>query len=679
MSPITSGIRVRIIFILVFLLKVADCYPQNEDSLRTYFQKSRLPSWTVYELSNYDSLLNNFTEEEILRYVLPIRNDQQIADLNFTDPDTIKQIILYRQVNFIFKHSTFPVYNIPIPINWIDFNDKNNQFTNNSWQFQFRSLSWLHWYTDQKIKKDPNKSLDLNLKHQIGGYIISDYTKNALSKSFAYGFGDHPTARRLDRTREFLQSYISHSDTLDISILKYAVQLSLCHYFALMMNKYYKDYPHNHGLMMDIALMKAINFFNFPFESLAEEIYLRRMKWQVENSVSNKGVHLEHSPGYQSYYINLLNSTIKEFINSGVEVPDYLIQTQEKMILALTHLSQPNLTYPQFGVTDNKSIKGTYNLLQEFKSLNISKVDFSTVEYVLSQGKKGSPPEKLDEVYEDAGFASFRFRWSDSLSFSNDITAHYACNFHSWTHYHRSEGNFEIYGYGTEIIVDAGHYNFDKKNPYTYYSYQAPAHNVLLVNNTNYRPHAKYFGDSKIVDMFKNGELSYVKSVHPHFKKIGINQVFRYFGKKQKKYFFLIDSLYSKDTTNSYQQLFHFAPQFDQIDTLNRHFVIVSSSKTNQPKLILYFAHEVKQFDIVNGDSKNIQGWYFPEANKKVPIHVLKIHYSTNKNRVILPVIMEVVPPDANAKKFIKKKKKYDQIFNEIFSEIKDGHDLAPY
>jgi hypothetical protein len=578
-------------------------------------------------------------KENYIKFCLPELENKSLYDGTID----IKSIIRDQNINFIFKYSNFPSYKINIPILWTGFTEPYQ--SDNSWQFYYQSLDWLKYYTSQKTKSDPNPNLDFRIKHLIGGYILNDYASNALNQSLEFAWNDHAIARRTDRTREYLEDYINNNDSLNINILYPALKIAYSHYLKLVLPDHYPRLPHNHGLMMDMALYKAALYFNFLYKDETKNKSIERINWQIKNSISSKGVHLEHSPGYQNFYLKLLLDVVESFLNSDLEVPEYLINSVDNMFMAIPYLLQPNKTYPQFGDTPNSQI---YNkdMLENYINLNITDADLA---YLIEFFKNSTSSEEYFQkikIFDGAGYAAFRSNWSTAEP-EKDIMAHFSCNFFSWTHYHRSENTFELYGYGTEIIVDAGHHNFNRNDPYTSFSYQSYAHNVLLVNNQNYKPNEKYFGASKIDDHFINNEgLSWVKGNHPHYRHLNIEKVYRYFGMDDQSLFYLKDSLSSPNSKYTYQQLFTLRPEFENVEKLENDLILASSNNSNFPGLAIYPFISNFTLSIKNGINKEqIMGWYFERKNHKSPTNTIVLDYRDLGHNVELPVIMEVIPP----------------------------------
>jgi len=198
-----------------------------------------------------------------------------------------------------------------------------------------------------------------------------------------------------------------------------------------------------------------------------------------------------------------------------------------------------------------------------------------------------------------------------------------------------------------EIIVDAGHHNFNRNDPYTNFSYQSYAHNVLLINNQNYRPNEKYFGVSKIDDHFINNEgLSWVKGHHPHYRHLNIEKVNRYFGMDDESLVYIKDVLTSPDTSYTYQQLFTLRPEFENVEKLENDLILASSNNSNFPGLAIYPFISNFNLNIRYGVNEGqIMGWYFEMKNQKIPTNTIILDYRDLGHNVELPVIMEVIPP----------------------------------
>jgi len=396
--------------------------PLNDNTIRGY-------SAEIIINEHFHELLPNFgidfhDKESFIKFSLPDLKKKNLCDGIYD----VKNIIENQNVNFIFQYSNFPSYRINIPIIWTKFSEAYQ--SDNSWQFYYQSLSWLNYYTSQRIHSDPNPNLDFKIKHLIGGYVLRDYARNALNQPLEFAWNDHAIARRTDRTREYLEDYINNNDSLNINILYPALKIAYSHYLKLMLPDHYPSLPHNHGLMMDVALYKAAMYFNFIYKEEAINKSYERMNWQIQNSVSSQGIHLEHSTGYQDFYLKLLLDIINSFLISNIEIPEYIINSVDNMFKAIPYLLQPNGTYPQFGDTPNTQFDNL-SKLEKYIDLNITDTDLA---YLLEFFKNSTSSQEYfqnTKIFDEAGYAAFRSNWSIAEP-ENDIMAHYSCNFFSW-------------------------------------------------------------------------------------------------------------------------------------------------------------------------------------------------------------------------------------------------------
>jgi hypothetical protein len=326
---------------------------------------------------------------------------------------------------------------------------------------------------------------------------------------------------------------------------------------------------------------------------------------------------MEHSPGYQTFYVFLINDVIENLIKLKLDVPKYLIDIQKALISSCTYFIQPNLTHIQFGDTKGgtKPIDDFKVQLDRFKRLMNDSNGFQELDYVLSKGSIGTTPKNTDIVYKDGGYAIFRDGWYDTMNFENQIMAAFKANNFSWTHYHRDDTTFSIFGYGREIVVDAGHYNFNRKDSLTFYQYSAYAHNVLLIDDENFRPSKKNFGRSKIIDYEIGDSTSWVKASHPHYKGFKIKNQTRTFIFKKPNKFVVTDNLDSKNQ-HEYKQIIHFHPDYIVMKQLDAYSCLISTKKTNDPEVIVRSDNPCT-FNVSRGilNKDKIQGWYFPDAN----------------------------------------------------------------
>lgn len=128
-------------------------------------------------------------------------------------------------------------------------------------------------------------------------------------------------------------------------------------------------------------------------------------------------------------------------------------------------------------------------------------------------------------------------------------------------HYHRDEATFELYGYGTELVVDTGKHNHDYEDPRTIYQYSVEGHNIVVVDESTYerqpgRPRIHGHGDG------------WVQAIPDNYTARGVDQV-RSFAYARPETFVVIDHMTASER-HRYDQHVHIAPVLNDVGSWTR-------------------------------------------------------------------------------------------------------------
>ena len=183
------------------------------------------------------------------------------------------------------KYSGFPDYKLEFPINWIV-----NPFNNLNWQHHFCSLRWIE---------------DLSLEDSLE--IIKDFynfhvIEGIQNPFFSEKKGDHTMSIRLKIVFDLYKKYILKGDSAGkefcISLLKSDLNN--------LLNDSNYSYGHNHGLMLDLALLYCTED-----EFLASFIDVNKVVNRADKTLhemfSVEGFTREHSIVYQVFNSALAN------------------------------------------------------------------------------------------------------------------------------------------------------------------------------------------------------------------------------------------------------------------------------------------------------------------------------------------------------------------------------------
>jgi hypothetical protein len=111
-------------------------------------------------------------------------------------------------------------------------------------------------------------------------------------------------------------------------------------------------YRTNHGIIQSLAVLH-VALFSPGLPAVTEELdhVISRLKAQMEFFVSDDGVVLEHSAGYQEFGTELIANLVNYFNLSGRDVPEHWVTKLENAKRFLNHTRRPDGSLPRYGDT----------------------------------------------------------------------------------------------------------------------------------------------------------------------------------------------------------------------------------------------------------------------------------------------------------------------------------------
>ncbi len=515
----------------------------------------------------------------------------------------------------VFRFKSFPEYRVELPVDW--HADPNG---NKTWRMELQSLAWV-----------------VKLKPDVAAAIVRDFAERALTMEPALEFtwDDAGASKRLTAVQTFFAKYLKTHDVLDRRVVLAVARIVLAHLYSLATPSCYAERD-NHGMMENVAVLSNVRGVpNLVDGDAIWDAILARTVEHVHAQVGDDGVHLEHSPAYHSQYLSLLITVIGAIEDTGATPPAALLDARDGMLASAAYLIQPNGTFPQFGDTENGDV-----ITFLAKQLALARAQtqrpgsaraFDTLEWVLSAGTRGTMPTELDAVFPDGGYATFRERW-DTFD-GRAVTAAVTCApLLRSSHYHPDEGSFEIYGYGTELVVDSGKYTYDRKDPFTAYQYSNRAHNVLVVDDAGY--------DNSTKARFSDSGKDWVECRPAVYPGIDHTRRFEY---RRPSTFVVTDTIESS-SPHAYAQHLHLAPGLDHVEVTDDHTVVATPS-AGGPSLTITASPAPASIDTVRGRKVGlVQGWYFTDWGHALEATDVIFDYAGTDLTATLTI--EITPPN---------------------------------
>lgn len=299
---------------------------------------------------------------------------------------------------------------------------------------------------------------------------------------------------------------------------------------------------HNHGIFQDEALLYISVFLSdYPKSAEWRQLAKNRLQRQLEFAFTEEYVHVENSTGYCIGVIGLFYNSA-ELLRAigdpyGEELHEQILKMTDFYARCILPAGYPLAVGDSFVGRGDNSEKPNY--------------DNAFLEYVLSRGEKGKPPESLSAYYPASGYY-FTQETYEKEDLRDATWTMFKAGYVSATHKHADDLSFLLYSKGYEIFIDPGMYNYMSGDMYRDYLVSASAHNTVSVDGMTY---------STSVENSRKVGLLYHEDTAEYRYVLGFNDM--YPGVEIDRHFYsmndaivLFDDIYSEEQ-HTYSQLFH--------------------------------------------------------------------------------------------------------------------------
>lgn len=327
-----------------------------------------------------------------------------------------------------------------------------------------------------------------------------------------WGWHDDATARRVFYLTLALVLWEDVMEPRDYQVLRESLEEQV----DLLTTDEFYTFNHNHGMFQDQAMVLyalALEQGNRQKELLA--LAKERTGSYFEDSVASDGVHQEHSPSYHYGIARNIDWFALAYQSASPSFSTQLRELSDRMANYATHLVMPDLNTPSIG--DSARQVRCYQGWME---------DNPFYRYALTGGEEGIRPEETSVVFKEGGYGIMRSSWEDSAETGTWMML--AAATHSGVHKHNDDLNVLLYHKG-DLFVEAGSRNYDYQNPFTNYTYQSYAHNVMLVDENPFRMGEnlpsidEVAKETGIVEAELEGDVHWIKGIQKRYK--GVEQV----------------------------------------------------------------------------------------------------------------------------------------------------------
>lgn len=461
----------------------------------------------------------------------------------------------------------------------IEFGDKiqwdyQHSKSANSYQLYIHSLNMISYLTDaylvSKDIKYLNKAYSILIDWQL-------YNKSNCKVKKNYVWSDHATTFR---TINILYFYLVSYNLIKLNH-KEIYSILIEHLDYLDNFPYYSN--DNHGIMIDRTLLLSSFILNDP---LLRSVYFNKSYYRLREAFfrdfSKKGVHLENSVDYHCIVKRLFKEIndflVKMNMSLGDDITSILYDDNDY----LGYVEKPDHRFPLIGDTSGLQVNKIKKCFDNFIDTN-------------------------------AGIAILqKENMQDS---SKSLWLSFICGYGNANHKHNDDLSILLSNNGYDIFVDAGKYNYERKNPIRIYCKSVAAHNTIQIGNDakgyEILTNATFKNKPHITDFFQGAEYNLIRGVNTNYPNAYVERTVILI----KSAILIIYDTIKCDTEQDCIQSFNLAPGITYKKLDNNKFIL-----TNKDYDIIYEQHqEIDQID-------------FKEADVNLPQAVISETFSTLTN-----------------------------------------------
>ena len=226
---------------------------------------------------------------------------------------------------------------------------------------------------------------------------------------------------------------------------------------------------------------------------------LERLHREMARQTWPDGVQTEIAPGYHWVCAYCCGDPVALAASNGHEVPARLAALVNRMADYPFYLLRPDRTRPSFNDSGAADGSGT-----DVLGYGVKKLGRADMQFVLTEGREGTPPAHTSRAFPDAGIYIMRSDWSrraNYLAFRGGRAGA--------AHGHEETGTFDLAAYCSPVIVDPGIHSY-ADDPIVAYLRSTHAANVLTVDGLEHcqvaQPYEHRTASVRDVNYWRSGE-----------------------------------------------------------------------------------------------------------------------------------------------------------------------------
>jgi len=385
---------------------------------------------------------------------------------------------------------------------------------------------------------------------------------------------------------------------------------------------------HNHGVVQAYALL-AVGLLlpNHPDSIGWVRSGLSRLEKQMAENVSPEGVHREHSPAYHFFVLRHFLCAFDLARSHGRSFSAVFQVRLRKMIRCGAHFVKPDGMLPPLGDTPRTSPERiTKEELTAWSGRAVEEYLYS-----ISSGREGRPPESSGVFFPGGGVAIFHSGWGENIPVVEEHYLAYRVSTYDTSHKHRDVFSFDLYAYGSDLIVDSG-------GPYRYgdkerkYFLSTSAHNTVVVDDADQR-----IGESRVHRWVHTSAFDLLDAEHQNYPGVRHRRALFFL---RPDYYILLDRIES-DRPHRYSQLFHFRPSL-RVEIDGNAVYTADPSGGATVKLVPLSVSDLG-FLLHRGSLDPRRGWVCTGDQEMAPASV--VEYQRSGRSAVFAVLIVPEPP----------------------------------
>ncbi len=462
----------------------------------------------------------------------------------------------------------------------------SDPFRNRTWRYWVHSLIMIEYLLNAYELFNNKPYLDKALE------FVWSWKRHSMSGSHSdMVWHDHATAHRLiliSRLAELLRL-----DQDDKPLLEELSELAKHHCSTIEKPGFYQP-RHNHGLDQNAAMYVGATIFNHLAKSdYWRELSLNRLKKQLGYLFLTDGSYLEQTPVYSFIFCNRLMKYISFFKQDGNPQYQLLEDTILNQLHCLTYLVQPDGMIPPLGDGNPSPLS-----LKHLRKLDHPSLAYP--EYVLSKGKKGTPPAQLDMAFPRGGYAAMRNKW---VYDKETVQIIFSSAFHIKTHKHHDDLSINLFAHGKPLISDSGKYNFNYSSRERKYVISSYAHNSVVVDDSDSDIDPSNIEKSCLTSYYWSQDTAYCSGAHALYKGVIHRRMLFYL----KPWDIVIVDFLSSAAEHKYEQIFNFYPGIECY--LERDIVNAVPAQGKKIRVNPLLEEGIINTVLIKGQEEPLRGW----------------------------------------------------------------------